>query len=234
MNGMFQWWESLSMFSQVLACMAVPATLILLIQTIMMLIGLGSGGDGDVDAGADTDIDTDGDIDLDGDFVPDGDIDLDGDVSDGVFGDELPEGDLDPSGFDGLRIFSVRGIVAFFVVFGWVGIALDSANLSPYVSLPIAFASGFVMMLLIALLFRAIMKLESNGNIDIRNALGVSGTVYLKIPAKREGQGKVNVMIQGTYCERDAVTDSEEALPTGSEVVVTGLSGQNTLVVRKK
>lgn len=217
---MFQWWESLSMFSQVLACMAIPATLILLIQTIMMLIGLGSGGDGDIDTDVDTDIDVDGDIDVD--------------VSDGVFGDELPEGDLDPSGFDGLRIFSVRGIVAFFVVFGWVGIALDSAKLSPYVTLPIAFASGFVMMLLIALLFRAIMKLESSGNIDIRNALGVSGTVYLKIPAKREGQGKINVMIQGSYCERDAVTDSEEALPTGSEVVVTGLSGQNTLVVRKK
>lgn len=226
---MFQWWESLSMFSQVLACMAIPATLILLIQTIMMLIGLGSGGDGD----ADTDVDTHIDTDVDGDLV----LDVDGDISDagdGVFGDELPEGDLDPSGFDGLRIFSVRGIVAFFVVFGWVGIALDSANLPPYISLPIAFASGFVMMLLIALLFRAIMKLESNGNIDIRNALGVSGTVYLKIPAKREGRGKVNVMIQGTYCERDAVTDDEEALPTGSEVVVTGLSGQNTLVVRKK
>ncbi|MBO5913417.1 MAG: hypothetical protein J6Q76_08105 [Clostridia bacterium] len=221
---MFQWWESLSMFSQVLACMAIPATLILLIQTIMMLIGLGSGGDGDVDA----------DVDVEGDLNLNLDVDGDVDVSDGVFGDELPEGDIDPSGFDGLRIFSVRGIVAFFVVFGWVGIALDSAKLSPYVTLPIAFASGFVMMLLIALLFRAIMKLESSGNIDIRNALGVSGTVYLKIPAKREGQGKINVMIQGSYCERDAVTDSEEALPTGSEVVVTGLSGQNTLVVRKK
>ncbi len=213
------------MFSQVLACMAIPATLILLIQTIMMLIGLGSGGDGDVDTDVDIDADVDGDLDVDGDIS---------DVSDGVFGDELPEGDVDPSGFDGLRIFSVRGIVAFFVVFGWVGIALDSADLSPYITLPVAFVSGFIVMLLIALLFRAIMRLESNGNIDIRNALGVSGTVYLKIPAKREGHGKINVMIQGTYCEKDAVTDSEEALPTGSEVVVTGLSGQNTLVVRKK
>ncbi len=221
---MFAWWESLSTFSQVLACMAIPATLILLIQTIMMLIGLGSGSDADVDGDIDTDVDVDVDT----------DVDVDADVGDGVFGDDLPEGDLDPSGFDGLRIFSVRGIIAFFVVFGWMGIALDSANISSYITLPVSIAAGFAVMVLIAFLFKAIMKLESSGNIDIRNALGVSGTVYLKIPAKREGSGKVNVMIQGSYCERDAVTDNEESLPTGSEIVVTGFSGQNTLVVRKK
>ena len=218
----------MSTFSQVLASMAIPATLILIIQTVLMLIGLGSGGDGDVDA--DVDVDTDVDVGA-------GDLDVDGDISDvgdGVFGDELPDGDIDPSGFDGLRIFSVRGIIAFFVVFGWAGIALDSANVSPMITLPVAIVAGFGIMVLIAFLFRAIMKLESNGNIDSRNALGVSGTVYLKIPAKRSGSGKVNVMIQGSYCEREAVTDSEYPLPTRSEVVVTGLSGQNTLVVRKK
>ncbi len=213
---MFDWWNSLSTFSQVLSCMAIPATLILLIQTVLMLIGLGDDG-------------------LDAD-VPDSDIgDIDTDISDGVFGDgEVVDGDLDPSGLDGLRIFSVRGIIAFFVVFGWVGIALDSAGLAPVLSTLIGVVSGFVMMVLIALLFRAIMRLESDGNVDNRNALGVSGTVYLKIPANREGMGKVNLMIQGSYCERDAVTDESEALPTGSEVVVMSLSGENTLVVKRK
>ena len=101
---MFAWWESLSTFSQVLACMAIPATLILLIQTILTLIGIG-------DNGVDSDI---------------GDADIDADAADGVFGAELTDGDSDPSGLDGLRIFSVRGIIAFFVVFGWTGILLDS------------------------------------------------------------------------------------------------------------
>ncbi len=226
---MFQWWDSLSTVSQILACMAIPATLILVIQTVLMLIGLGSGDDADIDADADIDVDTE--VDVGTDLDADGDI---SDVGDGVFGDDIPDGDIDPSGFDGLRIFSVRGIIAFFVVFGWMGIALDSANVSTYITLPVSIAAGFGMMVLIAFLFKAIMKLESNGNIDIRNALGVSGTVYLKIPANRNGHGKVNVMIQGTYCEKDAVTDSAEPLPTGSEIVVTGFSGQNTLVVRKK
>lgn len=215
---MLQWWDSLSSFSQVLACMAIPATLILLIQTILMLIGIGS------DGGADVDTDTDVDVDLD----------VDTDVSDGVFGDELPDGDVDPSGLDGLRVFSVRGIIAFFVVFGWTGIALDSAGVTPVISSLSAILAGALMMVIIAIVFRAIAKLENNGNIDNRNALGVSGTVYLKIPARRESHGKINVMIQGTLCEREAVTDEESDLPTGSEVVVVALSGQNTLVVKKK
>lgn len=209
---MFAWWESLSTFSQVLACMAIPATLILLIQTILTLIGIG-------DNGVDSDI---------------GDADIDADAADGVFGAELTDGDSDPSGLDGLRIFSVRGIIAFFVVFGWTGILLDSLSLSPVISVGVGAVAGFLIMLLIALLFRAVMKLESDGNVDNRNALGVSGTVYLKIPPNREGTGKVNIMIQGSYCERDAVTDENEALPTGCEIVVMSLSGQNTLVVKRK
>ena len=223
---MLAWWESLSSFSQVLAAMAIPATLILLIQTVLMLIGIGSDGGADVDG--DVDVDTDVDIDTDVD------LDADADVGDGVFGEELTDGDVDPSGLDGLRIFSIRGIIAFFVVFGWAGIALDTAGVAPVISSLVALAAGFGMMVLIAFVFRAISKLENNGNIDNRNALGVSGSVYLKIPASRKGQGKVNVMIQGTYCERDAVTDEAEAIPRGCEIVVVALSGQNTLVVKKK
>lgn len=212
---MLDWWNSLDTFSQVLACIAVPATLILLIQTVLMLFGIGDNG-------------------ADGDSEVDLDIGADSDIPDGIFGDGDLNGDLDPSGLDGLRIFSVRGIVAFFVIFGWSGIALESAGVHKALSLVIALLCGFAVMVAIAFAFKAIMRLESSGNIDNRNALGASGTVYLKIPPKREGQGKVNVMIQGSYCECEAVTDDGEAIPTGSEITVIALSGQNTLVVKRK
>ena len=45
---MITWWTSLDLAQQIFACIAIPSTLILLIQTILLLIGLG-GGDGDVD-----------------------------------------------------------------------------------------------------------------------------------------------------------------------------------------
>lgn len=216
---MFAWWESLSAASHVFACIAVPATLVLLIQTILMFVGIGGGG---ADAPDTPDVEFDADA------------DLDVDMSDGVFGNEVLESDPDPMGLDGLRIFTVRGIIAFLVVFGWVGVMLDSSGAALWLSLPVAAVCGVAVMVLLAWLMRSVMKLRSDGNLDNRNALGVSGKVYLTIPAKRGGEGKVNILLQGSYVERNAVTDEAEPLTTGSEIVVIGLSGQSTLVVKRK
>jgi len=45
---MINWWDSLSMAAQVFALIAIPATLVLVIQTVLMLIGIGiEAADGD-------------------------------------------------------------------------------------------------------------------------------------------------------------------------------------------
>ena len=212
---MFVWWNSLSLASQIFVLIALPSTGILLIQTILMLIGIGS----------DSDVDVDGDIDIDAD------VEIE---SDGVFGSGEIEGDIDPTGLDALRVFTVRGIIAFLVVFGWTGFMLDKAGMKLWTVIPISAIAGFVMMYILALLMRAVMKLRNDGNIDNRNALGTSGRVYLTIPPSRSGEGKVNVLLQGSYVEREAVTDEENAIPTGAEIVIVGLSGQTTLVVKRK
>jgi hypothetical protein len=113
-------------------------------------------------------------------------------------------------------------------------VAMDSAGIALWATLPVAVVCGFAMMFVLALLMRAVMKLRGSGNADNRNAIGVSGKVYLTVPPSRTASGKVHLMLQGTLVERDAVTDSTEAIPTGSEVLVIGLSGQTDLVVRKK
>lgn len=205
-----EWWNNLGTASQIFYCIAVPTTLVLLIQTIMMLIGIGD--DGDVD-----------DI-----------SDLPDDTPDGTFGEDDFGETVDVSGLDGLRIFTIRGIIAFFVVFGWVGVVMQEAGVHLAITLAVATASGFAMMLALAFLFRAVMKLRSDGNTDNRNAIGTSGKVYLTIPPQRSGAGKVQVMLQGAFVERNAVTDEAKAIPTGAEIVVVGVSGQVDLVVKKK
>lgn len=213
-----EWWNSLGTAAQVFYCVAIPSTLVLLIQTVLMFIGFGSDSDGF----GDTDIDD----------LPD-DI-LETDMNDGVFGEDSISDTHDFFGLEGLRIFTLRGIVAFFVVFGWVGVVMDASGAKLWATLPIAIASGFAMMLLLAYLLRAVIRLRSDGNEDNRNALGTAGKVHLSIPPSRTGEGKVHIMLQGSYVERNAVTDEPEAIPTGSEIVVIGLSGQTDLVVRKK
>lgn len=214
------WWYSLSIVSQVFACVAIPSTVLLLAQTVIMLIGMGSDTAAD-----DVDVDAEIDSELEADVPAD---------SDGVFGSEELEVDSDVTGMDGLRVFTVRGIIAFLVVFGWVGVVMDSAGAALWISLAVATVSGVAVMFALAFMMRAVLKLRDNGNIDNRNAIGVAGKVYLTIPPKRSGEGKVNVMLQGVYVERDAVTDESEPIPTGCEVVVVALSGQTTLVVKRK
>lgn len=211
--AIIEWWNSLSLVAQIFYCIAVPSTLFLLVQTILMFIGMGNDGDAD---GADTDVDDAGDMDAD---------------ADEDFGfDE----DLDPNGLDGLRIFTVRGVIAFLVIFGWMGALLESMNVALWINIPISALCGFAMMFALAFIFKAIMQLRSDGTIDIRNAIGSAGKVHLTIPPSRMGEGKVHILIQGSYVERDAVTDEPEPIPTGSEVVVVRVSGETTLVVRKK
>ncbi len=209
--SLVEWWNSLGLASQILYCIAIPATLVLLIQTLFMFFGADDSADGDVEFDAsDTDFD-------DGIFGQDSDIDVD-----------------DISGLEGLHIFTVRGIIAFFVIFGWVGIVMQSADISLLITLPVATICGFAIMVAIAYLFKVIMRLKSNGTADNRNAVGAAGKVYLTIPPSRSGEGKVNVMLQGAYVERNAVTDEVESIPTGCEIIVVGVSGQTSLVVKRK
>lgn len=212
------WWVAMTLYEKISVCIAIPSTLVLVLQLILTLIGIG-GGESDFDGG---------EVDLDGDGIPDG-IDLDG--------DGLPDTDAgggDGFGISGFRLFTVRGLVAFLAVMGWVGYSLSKSDLPVWLCSLIALASGFCMMALIALIFHYFSKIQTNGVVDIRKAIGQSGTVYLNVPPKRSGAGKVNVVVQGKYGEYEAVTDEENTLGFGCEVTIIGLSGQNTLVVRKK
>ena len=210
---MIEWWNSLGIALQVFYCIAIPSTLVLLIQTILMFIGMDEDVGGTSDIGAEIDS---------------------GNIDDGIFGEDAITETADTWGLEGLRIFTVRGIISFFVVFGWVGVVMLSAGVPIWVTIPVAVICGFGMMLLLAILLNVVMKLRSDGNADNRNAIGTAGKVYLTIPPARSGEGKVYVMLQGAYVERAAVTDGEEAIPTGTEIVVVGVSGQTALVVRRK
>ena len=222
---LLEWWDSMNLALQIFYCIAIPSTLMLVIQTVLMFLGFEDGADGA------SEIDMpDGEIDGIDVSEPDADFDVnpdDGVLSDDVGGDAI-------SGIESLHIFTMRGIIAFLVVFGWVGVAMQSAEVGLFITVPVAVVCAFAVMVAIAFLFRAVMKLKSNGAADNRNAVGTAGKVYLTIPPSRSGEGKVNVMLQGAYVERNAVTDETEAIPTGCEIIVVGTSGQTSLIVKRK
>ncbi len=225
---MLDWWASLTGIEQIFAYVAFPATLLLLLQTVLLLFGLG-------DNDADTDISHhDGLFGHDApDLSQDISLEVDHDLpADGVFGEDHPDAVF--HGDSGLRLFTIRGLVAFFAVLGWTGLTLSRGGIAPALSLVFALLAGFGALLLVAYVMKWLYKSQNNGNMDLRNALGVSGTVYITIPPARSDQGKVNLMLQGQFCELSAVTDQETPIATGTEITVVGISGASTLVVKRK
>ena len=93
----------------------------------------------------------------------------------------------------------------------------------------LAFLCGFATLIIMAYVMRAISGLQSSGNIEIGNAVGKVGQVY--IPIKPNCAGKVNITVQGQYSEFTAISTSSETLSTGSYVRVVAVDEAGTLVV---
>lgn len=159
-----------------------------------------------------------------------GDMDLD--VSLDV---ELEGGfDLEEAGAADLKLLSFRGIVAFFTLFGWVGVLLLEKKVPVLVVFVVAFLSGATAMYVIAWIFKQMYKLQEAGNIDLRNAEGKIAQVYLRIPKERTGTGKIQVLVQERYIEVDAVTDDEDDIATGQQVYVIMNLEENKVLVERK
>lgn len=208
------WWEGLSGVLRVLYCIAVPSTLILILQLLLTMIG--GHGDGGVDISDTSGID-----------MPD-DVDFDVDAGGHDFHGILDGGN--PADFSNLRLLTVQTLVTFLAVFGWVSIICVSSGMAVLAGVAVGAVCGLAMMLLVAKMVQASRKLAENGILNMKNAIGETATVYLTVPPKNTGSGKVTMRLQGRFGEFDAVNNGDAPIPTGAQVLVTDVQG-DTLVV---
>jgi hypothetical protein len=157
-----------------------------------------------------------------------GDTDADGDVGDA--GDIGDIGDAAESAAS-FQLLTLQGITAFLAMFGLVGLAGHKADLGGALSVAGGVAAGLVAVVIITKLLAALLKLQSSGTINLKNAIGQDGTVYLNIPA--EGTGKVQVEIQERLMVLEAVSADKTDLKTDDKVKVIELVSGRTLSVRK-
>ncbi|MBU1020125.1 MAG: NfeD family protein [Firmicutes bacterium] len=144
---------------------------------------------------------------IDSDF--DGDLDTHFDLSDGVSMT--------------LHLFSIRGIIAFFVMFGWTGYFLTNSDMNGFLVFIISFIAGGIMLFLVSLIYFLMGKLSQNGTIDIRNAIGKTGSVYNAIPERNQGTGKVQIIVGETLHTLDAIS-KDKSIKTGQQVKVVGIN----------
>lgn len=128
-----------------------------------------------------------------------------------------------------IQVFTVRNLLAFLVGLGSAGLsALDAGHTDP-IAIIIGIGVGSAFVAVQVTLFYFMSKLSQPNEPSIRSAVGQMGTVYLTIPSKKQGAGKVTVVINGTVRTLTAVTNGEE-IKTGSLIQVDSISGDTLLV----
>lgn len=212
---MAAWWDSLLVLQQVMFAVGCATTLFMIVQIILMLVGMDSDGFYDGDTG------------LDG--LSDGIVE--GGLSEHLNG-ETPNIDQGSSGFTlfGLRILTLRSLLAFLSIGSWVVYTLLYVMFWPWAVI-LGIVAGFIAAVGVAAAMRALYRLQTSGNININNAVGRTGEVYLTIPALRISEGKVSIVVQEKLTEFAAITDCDADLKTGTQIIVKEVIGNNVLVV---
>jgi hypothetical protein len=209
---------------------------VLVFQFVLMLLGLGGDGDLSADGG-----------DFSGGLHHGGGIDagglhhaggVDAGGADAHAGDatwhEAADADLGHPGAHWFyEVISLRTLSAAVTFFGLAGITARAYSQPGTISFVIATLSGIAATFIVYWLFKQVYRLQHTGTENVRNALGLSATVYVPIPAQRGGAGKVTFRLQNRVAEYQAVTDDSERLKTGEKVVVVGIVNSDTVRVAR-
>ncbi len=187
---------------------AIFGSVIIVVQVLLAMMGF----DSDSDAGDISDAELSSDLDLDS-------------------ADADPEMATDDESGSAFRVISLRTMVAAVAFFGLGGLAAQAAGVNDFFAFAIAIVSGLIAMYLIYLLFRSIYTLRSDGTVQMKDLPGSFGSVYLTVPEKGNGSGKVLVDCRGRTLELLA-TSNGAALPSGANIVVVRPINSNTVEVR--
>ena len=153
--------------------------------------------------------------------------DFDVDVDTSMDGSDLSNID------SGANLYTFRNFVNFFLGFGWTAIILQPSVKSTAVLVIISVLVGIALVALVMYMFKWLYSMQQSGNINVyKSAVGCQGKCYLRIPAERAGEGKVQITIQGAVREYNAVTDGDE-IKTGASVKVLEAVDGNTLLVEE-
>lgn len=128
------------------------------------------------------------------------------------------------------RIFTFQAIVSFLAFFGVGGLSTLEMQQPPGAAVLVGSATGLMAVSLLGYLMGALRKLNTDGTVRISRAVGLEGTVYLRIPPEGEGEGKITLPIQGRTIEILARTPGP-GLRTGDPVVVSRIIDEHIVEV---
>lgn len=146
------------------------------------------------------------------------DVDMDGDGTD--------TGDMP------FEIFTLRNLINFLLGFSWTGISLYNKFENKTILIGIAVLVGIAFVAVFFILIKQILKLSEDNSFKIENTINKTADVYLTIPENKSGKGKVQISVNGSFHELDAMTLSTEKISSGAVIKVIAVEN-NILIVEK-
>jgi len=125
---------------------------------------------------------------------------------------------------------SWQTLLVVVAVGGWTGVlSMREFPSFPWISPFFALGAAIGSLFLTIWLLKMMRNLESSGTLQLENAIGKVGTVYLTIPAG--GVGQVQLTLQGRLVTLDAISE-DETLPTGTKVLIYNVRDAKLVVIR--
>ncbi len=151
------------------------------------------------------------------------------------FGGADVETDIETEGHDigdaPFELFTLRNLINFLLGFSWSGISFYNSIENKTVLIAIATIVGASFVALFFFIIKQMMKLNENNSFSLDKAIDKTATVYLSIPEKKSGKGKIQISINGSFHELEALTENDR-IETGAIVSVTKIEN-NILIVEK-
>ena len=129
------------------------------------------------------------------------------------------------------KALTFQGLMAFLMFFGLAGLYTMKATDTSTIAIGVGGAAGFASMWGTGKLFQLFITLQSDGTVEISEAVGANGAVYLRIP--HDGAGQVQVNFGGSLRTMNAKSHDDAEIGNGEFIEVVDIMGDVLIVKRK-
>ena len=147
------------------------------------------------------------------------------DIFDGLFGIDVDMG-ADAS----FKALTFQGIMAFLMFFGLAGLYVTKSGGGPSPAILAGGAAGGLSMYATGKLFELFVNLQQDGTMELSEAIGAKGQVYLRIGD--DGVGQVTVEVNEAQRTFNAKSEDGTGIATGDFIEVVDTIGE-VLVVKR-
>ena len=147
------------------------------------------------------------------------------DIFDGLFGIDVDMG-ADAS----CKALTFQGIMAFLMFFGLAGLYVTKSGGGPSPAILAGAIAGGASMYFTGKLFELFVNLQQDGTVELSEAIGAKGQVYLRITD--EGVGQVTVEVNEAQRTFNAKSEDGTGIATGDFIEVVDTIGE-VLVVKR-